>query len=146
MEGRKLWELRPISECWEKLGKAPVSMRWVDTNKGDGNADEWEVRCRLVARDFKGGEKHRDDLFAETPPLEAKRLLLSRAMTRRNDGKRRKLPVIDARRAHLNSKCEEDVYVELPEECGCPKGMCAKLNYWLYGFRPAGRHGKSIIL
>ena len=51
MEGRKLWELRPISECWEKLGKAPVSMRWVDTNKGDENADEWEVRCRLVARD-----------------------------------------------------------------------------------------------
>ena len=100
MEGHKLWELRPISECWEKLGKAPVSMRWVDTNKGDEDADEWEVRCRLMARDFKGGEKHRDDLFAETPPLEAKRLLLSRAMTRRNDGKRKKLLVISARKAH----------------------------------------------
>ena len=137
MEGRKLWDLRPIEECWEKLGKAPVSMRWVDTNKGNDHDDGWEIRCRLVARDFKGGEKHRDDLFAETPPLEAKRLLISRAMTRRGDGKRRKLLVIDARKAHLNSKCEEDVYVELPEECGCPEGMCAKLNYWLYGFRKA---------
>ena len=45
--------------------------------------------------------------------------------------------LIDARKAHLNLKCEEDVYVTLPEECECPEGMCAKLNYWLYGFRPA---------
>ena len=44
------------------------------------------VRSRLVARDFKGGDKDRDDLFAETPPLEGKRLLMSRAVTRRKDG------------------------------------------------------------
>jgi hypothetical protein len=70
-------------------------------------------------------------------PLEAKRLLISRAMTRRTDGKRRKLLVIDAMIAHSSSKCEEDVYVEHLGECGCPDGMCAKLNYWLYGFRKA---------
>ena len=44
---------------------------------------------------------------------------------------------IDARKAHLNPRCEEDVYVQLPEECGCPAGMCGKLEYWLYGFRKA---------
>ena len=44
---------------------------------------------------------------------------------------------IDAGRAHLNSLCEDDVYVELPEECGCSEGMCGKLKYWLYGSRPA---------
>ena len=44
---------------------------------------------------------------------------------------------IDARKAHLNPKCEEDVYIQLPEECGCPEGMCGKLNFWLYGFRKA---------
>ena len=38
-----------------------------------------EVRCRLVARDFKGGDKDRDDLFAATPPWEAVRMLMSRA-------------------------------------------------------------------
>ena len=27
--------------------------------------------------------------------------------------------------------------MDLPEECGCPEGMCGKLKYWLYGFRPA---------
>ena len=72
MESRKLWHLVPEEECWEKTGKSPVSMRWVDTNKGEDLSLEWEIRCRLLARDFKGGEKHRDDLFAETPPLEAR--------------------------------------------------------------------------
>ena len=61
----------------------------VDTNKG--GLDDWDIRSRLVARDFKGGDKGRDDLFAETPPLEAKRMLLSRAATRRRGGKTRKL-------------------------------------------------------
>ena len=27
--------------------------------------------------------------------------------------------------------------MELPREAGEPEGMCGKLNYWLYGFRPA---------
>ena len=46
---------------------------------------------------------------------------------------------IDARKAHLNPRCEEDVYIMLPEECGAPPGMCGKLNFWLYGFRPAAK-------
>ena len=137
MQGRNLWGLRSIKECWERTGKAPVSVRWVDTNKGNQWEDGWEIRCRLVGRDFKGGDKDRDDSFAETPPLGGKRFLLSRAMTRRKDGRRRKLLFIDARKAHLNSKCEEDVYTEVPEECGCPEGVSGKLNYWFYGFRKA---------
>ena len=83
-----IWSLKPISECRNKTGADPVSVRWVDTNKGTVN-DPF-VRCRLVARDFKGNDKDRDDLFAETPPLEAKRMLISRAATRRIDGKKRK--------------------------------------------------------
>ena len=42
------------------------------------------VRSRPVAKDFKGGDKDRDDMFAATPPLESKRLLISRAATRVN--------------------------------------------------------------
>ena len=99
--------------------------------------DSQEIRSRMVARDFKGEDKDRDDLFAETPPLEAKRMLLSRAVTRKRDGSYRNLMFIDAKKAHLNPRCEEDVYIELPEECGAPPGMCGKLNFWLYGFRPA---------
>ena len=137
MEDRGIWTVKPVEECWKKTGKAPVSVRWVDTNKG--GEGEIVVRSRLVARDFKGGDKDRDDLFAETPPLEAKRLLFSRAVSRRRDGKLRKLLFIDVRKAHLNPECKEDVYIELPEECGVGKGMCGKLNFWLYGFRPAAQ-------
>ena len=81
MQKRKIWSEKSIEECWRITGKEPVSVRWVDTNKG--GPGEMVVRCRLVARDFKGGDKDRDDLFAETPPLEGKRLLISRAATRR---------------------------------------------------------------
>ena len=59
-----------------ETGKAPVSVRWVDVQKAEG------VRSRLVARDFKGGDKDRDDLYAATLPLESKTLLISRAATR----------------------------------------------------------------
>ncbi len=41
MEKRGIWSLKPTKECWEKTGKAPVSVRWVDI---------WEVvevRSRL---------------------------------------------------------------------------------------------------
>ena len=70
-----------------------MTVRWVDTNKG---TFDYLIRSRLVARDFKGDDKDRDDLFAETPPLEAIRLLLSRAATRRADGQQRKLLFPDA--------------------------------------------------
>ena len=50
---------------------------------------------------------------------------------------------IDARKAHLNPRCEDDVYVLLPEECGCPEGMCGKLEFWLYGFRKAASAWKG---
>ena len=80
-----------------------MSIRWVDTNKG--GLGEMVVRSRLVARDFKGGDKDRDDLFAGSSPLEAKKLLLSRAVTRKGDGRKRKLMCIDARKAHVNPLC-----------------------------------------
>ena len=49
----------------------------------------------------------------------------------------RKLMFIDVRKAHYDPKCDEEVYIQLPEVCKCPEGMCGKLVYWLYGFRPA---------
>ena len=135
MENREIWSEVPIGMCWELTGKGPTSVRWVDVNKaGEGGM---EVRCRLVARDFRGADRGRDDLFAATPPLEAKRMLLSRAATRNTVRGPRKLLFIDAKKAHLNPRCMQDVFIELPAECGAAPGVCGKLNYWLYGFRPA---------
>ena len=79
MANREIWSQVPIGMSWELTRKGPTSVRWVDVNKaGEGGM---EVRCRLVSRDFRGADKGRDDLFAATPSLEAKRMLLSRAAT-----------------------------------------------------------------
>ena len=92
MQKRGLWRVVPIPP-----GVSPVSVRWVDVLKADRT-----TRSRLVARDFKGGDRGRDDLFAATPPLEAVRMLLSRAATNTPTRLRRKLVFIDAKKAHLN--------------------------------------------
>ena len=34
-DGKDVWELRPVSECRRATGKPPVTVRWVDVNKGD---------------------------------------------------------------------------------------------------------------
>lgn len=33
MKERGIWEVRPASECWRKIGKGPTSVRWVDVRK-----------------------------------------------------------------------------------------------------------------
>ena len=81
--------------------------------------------------------KKTEDLFAATQPLEARMAFISRVVTRRRKGAIRKLLFLDARKVHLNPRCTKDVYIDLPEEAGAAKGRCGKLNFWLYGFRPA---------
>ena len=133
MKNRGLWKV-----VQTPAGVTPVSVRWVDVLKADG-----VTRSRLVARDFRGTDRHRDDLFAATPPLEAIRVLLSRAATETPSRIRRKLMFIDAKKAHLNPRCKEDVYIELPAEAGQKPGMCGKLEFWLYGFRKAASEWES---
>ena len=77
----------------------------------------------MLARDFKGSDKGRDDFFAETPPLEAIRWILSRAAKRRKEERFGKVLFVDAKKAYLNQTCDEDVYIKSPEECGCPESI-----------------------
>ncbi len=131
MKSRSIWREVPIQECWDKTGRAPVTVKWVDTEKLGG-----QIRSRLVARDFRArGEKDREDLFAATPPLELLKAQLSRAASEEG----RKVLVIDVKKAHLYPLCEVDAYIELPEEAGAGPGTCGKLVHWLYGFRPAAQ-------
>ena len=75
-----LYDVVSNSECWEKTGKPPISTTWVRVNKGTQEAPD--IRCRLVARDFKPkGEKDRSEIFAAMPPLESKKLLFQQAMS-----------------------------------------------------------------
>ena len=52
--------------------------------------------------------------------------------------------MMDARKAHLNPKCEKDVYIELPSEVGAKEGMCGKLDFWICGMRPAAQAWESL--
>eukprot|EP00973_Karenia_brevis_P044319 6139246-Karenia_brevis.AAC.1 len=63
-------------------------MRWVDTNKAHMRG-RYDVRSRMVAKSYRGADRGRDDLFAETPPLEANRHLMSRAVTKKVDERSR---------------------------------------------------------
>ena len=67
----------PIEECYIVTGKKPIQTKWLDINKGD--EDNPEYRSRLVAKEIKSD--NRLDLFAATPPLEAKKLLFRFAVT-----------------------------------------------------------------
>ena len=64
-----VYEKVPISECVRVTGRQPIGSRWVDINKGDVAAPEY--RSRFVACEIKRDE--RAEMFATTPPLEAKR-------------------------------------------------------------------------
>ena len=61
----------PISECYTFTGKAPIGTRWVDINKNDEAQPEYRSRC--VAQEVNRGND--DQIFAGTPPLEAKKAL-----------------------------------------------------------------------
>ena len=75
-------------------------------------------------------------------PFEAVKLLLVKAATSRKSGHHtRKLMFIDISKVHLYAPvgAATKAYVQLPPEKAKP-GKCGKLNYWLYGMRPAS-HG-----
>jgi hypothetical protein len=123
-ESKGVWRLRPAEEARQRTGKPPVTVRWVDVNKGDDINPN--VRSRLVARQIRqAGE---EAIFAPTPPLEALRSIISIAATdlpgrpvhvRDPDSERRtQLSAIDISRAYFNASTEgsEPTYVALPLE------------------------------
>ena len=73
VQEHKVYEKVPFEEGWNRIGKDPIKTRWLDINKGD--EDNPEYRSRLVVKEIKAD--NRLDLFAATPPLEAKKLILS---------------------------------------------------------------------
>ena len=131
----------PLSECWRNTGKEPIGTRWVDVNKGDDANPDY--RSRLVAQEIN--DHKREDLFAATPPLESKKMLLSLAVTegigfqRGCKSRGHKLDFIDVRRAYFHALARRLVYVKLPSEDAEP-GMCGKLSKALYGTRDAAQN------
>ena len=65
---------RPRSEAFQRTGRPPITVRWVDVNKGD--EPNPKDRSRLVARQLKATDKSNATYFAPTPPLESLRSIL----------------------------------------------------------------------
>ena len=68
-----------VRAAWDATGKAPIEVKWVDIDKGDPVHPGH--RSRIVALEIKANDVSRDDLFAASPPMGAKKMLLSLAMT-----------------------------------------------------------------
>ena len=102
-----------MQECWDKKGRAPIGVRWVDVDKGFG-----VYRSRLVAKDFRPPSRVNDKegLFAATPPLELVKMVIIWAARNNNGGRRRKVMFVDISKAHLCAPVQEEEYVELPPE------------------------------
>ena len=143
---KHVWTKVPRSEALARQGKAPITVKWIDVNKGDDENPNY--RSRLVAREVR---KHGEaSIFAPTPPLEALRTIIAFAATRLPGGcehvrepesdLRTQVSVIDISRAYFNAVVDGSTptYVELPEEDGDrQKGLCGRLNVHMYGTRRA---------
>ena len=145
-EAKGVWEIRSEDEAIRRMGRRPISVRWVETNKGDDESPN--VRSRLVAREIR--LPGQEAIFAPTPPLESLRMILSMATTSfRGHAKqpnydpeseqRTQILMVDISRAYFNAKSSDDdpIYVELPAEVGAPPGTCALLRRHMYGTRRA---------
>jgi hypothetical protein len=138
----------PRAEAPQKQGKPPISVKWVDVNKGDDTNPEYE--SQLVASEIRRfGE---EPIFAPTPPLASLRTILSFAAAdlpgrpahgRDPDSERRtQISFIDIKRAYLCAKTdpEDPTYVEFPKEhpWSKDKDACGLLLKHMYGTRKAG--------
>ena len=145
---KHVWKKVPRGEALAAQGKPPITVKWIDTNKGDD--DNPNYRSRLVAREvIKAWES---SIFSPTPPLEALRSIIALAATdlegRREhvrDGgaeDRTQISIIDIRRAYFNARTNDDdpTYVELPnEDADKFRGLCGKLLVHMYGTRKAAK-------
>ena len=130
-----MWVEADVEECWNKKGRGPIGVRWVDVDKGFG-----VYRSRLVAKDFKPKSKVNDQegLFAATPPLELVKMLILKAArgSRNRHAGVRKVMFLDVSKAHLYAPMLDEEFVQLPPE-KWTEGKCARLIYTLYGMRTA---------
>ena len=142
-----VWVKVPKQRARQKTGRQPISVRWVDVNKGDELAPNY--RSRLVARQIKAMDNSGQNFFAPAPPIEALRTVLSLAMTKMGSHQpdwspssptRTQLSFIDVARAYFNAKIDpeaEPTFVDLPPEDADHESQCGELLRHMYGTRMA---------
>ena len=96
-----------------------------------------DIRARLVACEVNTFKS--DDVFASTPPLEAKRILLSEMATARRlpDGRPLEMTFIDIRKAYFNGIPCRQLHLFLPKELCIGTTAVAHRRRCVYGTRAA---------
>lgn len=128
----------PVKECRDRVGKGPILMGWLDTNKGDKSHPE--LRSRLVAQDFKGNSGL--DLFAAMYLAAQGTKAIDTPMDDRGDqilGSQKANEGVDVRGADFHADVCWDVYIELPPE-DYGEGMWGKS---MYGTRDAAENWEA---
>ena len=134
----KVYEKRTIEECWQRTGKGPITLKWIDRNKGDREHPNY--RSRIVVREVK--KQHAalpgHMLFSNMPPLEAVKILCSELATRKKNKKGRdlRLALYDISRAHFYGEARREIYVTLPPGDE-QEGYGAILKKTMYGTQDA---------
>ena len=114
-----------------------VRCRWVLSNKGD--AQNPDVRARLVACEVNHNNTKSSDFYASTPPLEAKRMLFSKyANEPIRNGEKLQLGFIDVRKTYFNDTPRRHLFMTLPRELGLPNHWVGRQVKYVYGKRDAG--------
>ncbi len=144
---KKVWKKITRQQARARGCKSPISVRWVDVNKGDDMCPNY--RSRLVARQMKAMDTSGNSYFAPAPPLEALRTVISLAMTKIGthqpdwsplSATRSQLSRIDVKRAYFNAEIDSrdpPTFVQLPAEDPDSETMVALLLRHMYGTRMA---------
>ncbi|CAM9349897.1 unnamed protein product, partial [Ascophyllum nodosum] len=99
----------------------------------DGNVEKY--KCRLVAQGFWQVEGvHYMEKYSPTPATASIWMLLAMAA-----GKDGELRHFDAKQAFLKADIDEEIFIEIPEECQEFPGAVGRLNKAIYGLVQAGR-------
>ena len=125
-----VYEKVPRSQA---VGCTIIRTRWIDVNKGDILSPDY--RSRLMGKEFNDGTK--PDLYTSTPPLEARRFIISQAAT--TSSRPRCIMVNNMSRAYFNARMTRKLFIEIPAEDKLPsdKDKVATLRLCLYGTRDA---------
>lgn len=119
-------------------GRKPIKVRWVDTNKGNGENPNY--RSRLVAMEFK--VDNRPDLYSATPPLECFKMVCALAASEGGGGAGTdptSIMHIDISRAYFHAPVTRRTFIELPDEDKDEHGEAkvGRLCKSMYGTRDA---------
>jgi hypothetical protein len=107
----------PIELVYQRTGRHPIKVQWIDAAEGDGT-----YFSRLVAKEFK--TSLRPELFSATPPGQCCGA----------DGACVGVLYSDISRAYFHAPAREEKYVDLPME-DASEGKCGRLRVSMCGTR-----------